>query len=118
MLIQFRTIATIMVSTLLVVAATEPFAQSNGQPGRDSKNPNPLKNVYFGEQHMHTQNSFDALTIGVRTTWEQAYRYGIIHTMPGPRLRKVRESRWLASTKLRGSQAWQTNNDHKNPPAN
>ena len=32
--------------------------------------------VYFGEQHMHTQNSFDAFTIGVRQTWEDAYRYG------------------------------------------
>ena len=34
------------------------------------------RQVYFGEQHMHTQNSFDAYTIGVRQTWEEAYRYG------------------------------------------
>ncbi len=36
-----------------------------GEPGRESGKPNPLKNVYFGEQHMHTRNSFDAFTIGV-----------------------------------------------------
>ncbi|MBW1811977.1 MAG: DUF3604 domain-containing protein [Deltaproteobacteria bacterium] len=47
-----------------------------GEPGRDSKKPNPLKNLYFGEQHMHTRNSFDAFTIGVTQTWEQAYRFG------------------------------------------
>ena len=34
------------------------------------------RQVFFGEQHMHTQNSFDAYTIGVRQTWEEAYRYG------------------------------------------
>jgi hypothetical protein len=47
-----------------------------GEPGRASGKPNPLKNVYFGEQHMHTRNSFDAFTIGVTQTWEQAYRFG------------------------------------------
>ncbi len=47
-----------------------------GEPGRSSGGPNPLKNVYFGEQHMHTRNSFDAFTLNVRTTWEDAYRYG------------------------------------------
>ncbi len=54
-------------------------AGSIGEPGRSdsaSSQPNPLKNVYFGEQHMHTRNSFDAFTVGVRQTWEQAYRYG------------------------------------------
>ena len=25
---------------------------------------------------MHTRNSFDAFTIGVTQTWEQAYRFG------------------------------------------
>jgi hypothetical protein len=51
-------------------------AQSVGEPGRGSATPNPLKNVYFGEQHMHTRNSFDAFTAGVAQTWEQAYRFG------------------------------------------
>ena len=36
---------------------------------------NPLKDVYFGEEHMHTRNSFDAFTVGVTATWEDAYRF-------------------------------------------
>jgi len=50
--------------------------RSLGEPGRGSNAANPLKNVYFGEQHMHTRNSFDAFTLGVRQTWDEAYRYG------------------------------------------
>ena len=38
--------------------------------------PDPAKRqVFFGEEHMHTRNSFDAFTIGVNQTWEQAYDY-------------------------------------------
>ena len=33
---------------------------STGEPGRGSSEANPLKNVYFGEQHRHTKNSPDA----------------------------------------------------------
>jgi hypothetical protein len=29
-------------------------ADSSGEPGRASGEKNPLKNVYFGEQHLHT----------------------------------------------------------------
>jgi hypothetical protein len=50
-------------------------ADSAGEPGRSSGKKNPLKNVYFGEEHMHTRNSFDAFTIGVNMTWDDAYRY-------------------------------------------
>jgi hypothetical protein len=41
----------------------------------NSNKANPLKNVYFGEEHMHTRNSFDAFTIGVNQTWGQADEY-------------------------------------------
>ena len=59
------------------VAMTTSFALADGlgEPGRDSGQPNPLKNVYFGEEHMHTRNSFDAFTIGVNQTWDDAYNY-------------------------------------------
>ena len=33
------------------------------------------RQVLFGEEHMHTRNSFDAFTAGVNQTWDQAYRY-------------------------------------------
>jgi len=66
----------ILMIVALVVVSGSLMAQSTGEPGRDSGKPNPLKNVYFGEQHMHTQNSFDAFTVG-SGTWEDAYRYGM-----------------------------------------
>ncbi len=50
-------------------------AETVGEPGRGSKKPNPLKNVYFGEQHLHTRNSPDAFAVGTRGSWDDAYRY-------------------------------------------
>lgn len=35
------------------------------------------RKVYFGEQHMHTRNSFDAFTVGVNQSWEDAYRFAM-----------------------------------------
>ena len=49
--------------------------ESPGEPGRGSGIKNPLKNVYFGEQHLHTSSSFDAFTVGVTMTWDQAYEF-------------------------------------------
>ena len=34
-----------------------------GEPGRSAGKKNPLKNVYFGEQHLHTQDSPDAFAL-------------------------------------------------------
>jgi len=50
------------VSTLFVSGA---FAQdAMGEPGRDANKPNPLNNVYFGEQHLHSSASPDAFAFG------------------------------------------------------
>jgi hypothetical protein len=46
-----------------------------GEPGRASDTPNPLKNVYFGEQHLHTANSPDAFAMGTRNTPDDAYNF-------------------------------------------
>ena len=56
---------------LLVTGAQA--ADAVGEPGRGADGKNPLKNVYFGEQHMHTQASPDAFAIGTRGTWDDAY---------------------------------------------
>jgi hypothetical protein len=61
---------------VFLVFTNQAWAQASvGEPGRGSETPNPLKNVYFGEQHMHTRNSFDAFTIGVSGTWDDAYNF-------------------------------------------
>ena len=47
-----------------------------GEPGRASDAPNPLKNVYFGEQHLHTNASVDAFIMGNRkNNIEDAFNY-------------------------------------------
>ena len=60
-------------------------ADSPGEPGRVEGKANPLKNVYFGEQHLHTSNSPDAFGAGARQTWDDTFRYGrgeevVLHT--------------------------------------
>ena len=52
-------------------------ADSAGEPGRSSGKANPLKNVYFGEQHIHTAASPDAFAVGTRGTWEDVYNYAL-----------------------------------------
>ena len=53
------------------------FAETVGEPGRESRKANPLKNVYFGEQHLHTAASPDAFAVGTRGTWEDAYEWAL-----------------------------------------
>ena len=54
--------------------------------------PNPLKNAYFGEQHMHTDASPDAFVVGTRGTWDDAYRWAkgeeITLSTTGQKIRK------------------------------
>jgi hypothetical protein len=51
----------LMLSTAL---ATGAVAQNVGQPTGEAGQPNPLNNVYFGEQHLHTTASADAYIQG------------------------------------------------------
>ena len=37
--------------------------------------PNPLRNAYFGDTHVHTTYSFDAFVFGTLATPDDAYRY-------------------------------------------
>jgi hypothetical protein len=73
-----RKTKTLLVAALLCSVAAAPGVlaqESIGEPGRKSDQKNPLKNVYFGEQHLHTRNSFDAFTVGVGQTWDEAYEF-------------------------------------------
>ena len=50
-------------------------ADSIGEPGRGTDGPNLLNNVYFGEQHLHTQASPDAFAFGTRGDANDAYKF-------------------------------------------
>ena len=68
----------VLLSTGIAVLAQD--GRSIGEPGRTDKpsaKPNPLKNVYFGEQHIHTSASPDAFAIGTRGTWADVYNYAL-----------------------------------------
>jgi hypothetical protein len=61
---------------LSIALAGSAHAQTVGEPGRTTGKPNPLKNVYFGEQHLHTKSSVDAFIMGNRgNTIEDAFNY-------------------------------------------
>ena len=60
---MIRTLVSVPLLCMALLTGNALAADSVGEPGRVSRQPNPLKNVYFGEQHMHTQNSFDAWTV-------------------------------------------------------
>ena len=58
-------------SLALPVPAAVAGTKSIGESGRESGKPNPLKNVYFGEEHVQTRNYLDAFTAGVTMTWRE-----------------------------------------------
>lgn len=45
---------------------------------------NPNKNVYFGDLHIHTKNSFDAYIFNVRTTPADVYRFALGEPLTHP----------------------------------
>ena len=73
-MIAVRSIVLFLLCSILVVSgawAKDPA----GEPGRSSGKKNPLKNVYFGDTHLHTQNSPDAYLFGVRLGPDEALRF-------------------------------------------
>ncbi len=51
-----------------------PAAASPAVP-QPATQPNPLRNAYFGDLHVHTKHSFDAFLFGVRGTPDDAYEF-------------------------------------------
>ena len=77
-------------------------ADSIGEPGRSTGKANPLKNVYFGEQHLHTANSPDAFAMGTRNTPDDAYRFAkgeaVKKLVDGTTVQKKTPYDWVAVT--------------------
>ena len=75
---------------------------SVGEPGRKPGKANPLNNVYFGEQHLHTANSPDAFSFGTRNTPDDAYNYckgeAVKKNTTGDMVRRVTPYDWCAVT--------------------
>ena len=46
--------------------------------------PNPNRNAYFGDLHVHTSNSFDAYTFGTIASPSDAYRFAQGEAIPHP----------------------------------
>lgn len=57
------------------LATMHALADSAGEPGREAGKANPLNNVYFGEEHLHSSASPDAFAFGTRSDANEAYRY-------------------------------------------
>ncbi len=47
-----------------------PRPRFDRQAGTQRRRKNPLDKFYFGEQHQHAQNLFDAFRISARQIWE------------------------------------------------
>jgi hypothetical protein len=71
-----RILLHVAISLSLLLVPTLASADSAGEPGRESGKPNPLRNVYFGEQHLHSENSPDAFAAGTRQKREDAFIFG------------------------------------------
>ncbi len=73
-----------------------------GEPGRGSSEPNPLNNVYFGEQHLHSSASPDAFAFGTRNDANDGYRYAkgepIKNAQSGKMIQKRTPYDWAAVT--------------------
>ena len=75
---------------------------SIGEPGRGGSGPNPLNNVYFGEQHLHTSASPDAFAFGTRGDANDGYKYArgeaIKNHTTGKMMQKTTPYDWAAVT--------------------
>lgn len=71
-----------LIASCLVASCVQPPETSlrkaevvSTDSARSRPAPNSLRNVYFGDLHLHTRNSFDAYVFNVRATPDDAYDY-------------------------------------------
>ena len=97
-----RSLRTLIPVGAFAILAVPTFGQSIGEPGREGDGPNPLKNVYFGEQHLHTQDSPDAFFMGTRNTPDDAYNFckgvAIKKNLTGEMVQRKTPYDWCALT--------------------
>ncbi len=97
-----RTAIALFALSSLLFAGSAFAAEPAGQPGRSSGEKNPLNNVYFGEQHVHTSASPDAFAFGTRNDANAAYRYAkgeaIKNDQSGKMIQKRTPYDWAAVT--------------------
>ena len=65
--VRLRALSSVILTAMSIAAHAQPKAAAAPS--------NPLRNVYFGELHVHTGMSFDAFLGGTRLYPEDAYRY-------------------------------------------
>ncbi len=75
----------VLIASLLIASCAQPPETSPTQSeavraastesATNRPAPNPLRNVYFGDLHVHTRNSFDAYVFNVRASPDDAYFY-------------------------------------------
>ena len=100
-IIAVGSIALFLLCSILAVSGAW-AADPVGEPGRSSGKKNPLNNVYFGEQHLHTVNSPDAFAMGTRNTQEDAYNFAkgkaVKKNTSGEMVQKKTPYDWIAVT--------------------
>ena len=85
-----KTALLFLVSTAVVLSLASCSKQNSDAPATSQQSmqsaparpaPNPLKNAYFGDLHLHTGYSMDAFAFGTRTTPEDSYKYAMGETV-------------------------------------
>jgi len=86
----------------MLTAVSALAADSIGEPGRGVGKVNPLHNVYFGEQHLHSSASPDAFAFGTRNDANDGYRYAkgeaIKNAQTGKMIQRKTPYDWAAVT--------------------
>ncbi len=64
-------------TTQVAAAGSSPSGGAPAQSSEPASAPNPLRNAYFGDLHLHTSYSMDAFAFGTRTTPADSFRFAM-----------------------------------------